>query len=520
LTRSSLVTRIVAAATVIALAVGALFLVFVLSLSTLRRATSRESRSKDVTVATVQLDTLTADLDNGVRLYVADRKPRFLVPYNEASAQWPAAAARLRTLVRGDAVQEQRAQEVTRQIRDYLQDYADPIIAIANVAPEVARSQESTDEGRKRIDGIRRGLLQILSTENARSRQRIADANGVARRAEIAGIAGLAASIVLVLLFGAWVARAVARPVRQAADAATDVAAGEFEVRLPERGVGEIAALGVAFNSMTRSLAESRKAVLEQNEQLQASERHKSDLISMVSHELRTPLSSVLGFTRLLLDRDFGEEERRRYLQIVDTEARRLASLAEDFLDVRLLEEGRFDLDVEPLDLVTLVREQVLLFFGTTREHELELDLPLASVVVDADRDRLAQVIGNLFSNAIKYSPEGGSIEVRLRIERTTARLSVTDEGVGIPREHQARIFEKFFRGGAVAAGIGGTGLGLAVAREIVEAHGGEIGFRSTEGIGSTFWMRLPLSGSEPLRDLEPEEPEARPVHAQQQTRR
>jgi signal transduction histidine kinase len=514
------VTRIVAAATVIALAVGALFLVFVLSLSTLRRTTSRESKSKDVTIATLQLDSLTTDLENGVRLYVSDQKPRFLVPYNQASAQWPAAAARLRNLVRGDAVQEQRAQLVTDHLRAYLDDYADPIIAIADVAPDVARSRDSTDEGRKRVDEIRRGLLRILGTENTRSRQRISDANGIARRAEIAGIAGLAASIVLVLLFGAWVARAVARPVRKAADAAADVAAGDFEVRLPERGVGEIAALGVAFNSMTRSLEESRKAVLEQNEQLQASERHKSDLISMVSHELRTPLSSVLGFTRLLLDRDFGEEERRRYLQIVDTEARRLASLAEDFLDVRLLEEGRFDLDVEPLDLVTLVREQVLLFFGTTREHRLELDLPIASVVVDADRDRLAQVIGNLFSNAIKYSPDGGVIEVRLRIERATARLSVTDEGVGIPREHQGRIFEKFFRGGAVAAGIGGTGLGLAVAREIVEAHGGEIGFRSTEGIGSTFWLRLPLSGSAPLRDLEPEEPEARPVHAQQQTRR
>ena len=518
MTRSSLVTRIVAAATVIALAVGALFLVFVLSLSTLRRATSRESKAKDVTVAALQLDALTADLESGVRAYVSTRKPRFLEPYNEAKREWPGSVSRLRNLVRGDVVQERRVQRVSDQFRSYLSDYSEPIIAIAEVAPEAARSSES--EGRRRLDSMRRGLLQILGTENARSQQRIADANGIARRAEIAGIAGLAASIVLVLLFGAWVARAVARPVRRAADAATDVAAGDFEVRLPERGVGEIAALGVAFNSMTRSLEESRKAVLQQNEQLQASERHKSDLISMVSHELRTPLSSVLGFTRLLLDRDFGQEEQRRYLQIVDTEARRLASLAEDFLDVRLLEEGRFDLDVEPVDLVTLVREQVLLFFGTTREHHLELDLPLASVVVDADRDRLAQVIGNLFSNAIKYSPDGGSIEVRLRIERATARLSVTDEGVGIPREHQERIFEKFFRGGAVAAGIGGTGLGLAVAREIVEAHGGEIGFRSTEGIGSTFWLRLPLSGSAPLDDLEPEEPEARPVHAQQQTRR
>jgi signal transduction histidine kinase len=516
-TRTTLATRVVAIATLIAVAVGALFAVFVLSLSSLRRSTSRESHSKDVTVASLQLETLAVQMENGVRGFTTTGRERLLLPYEEATREWPSAAERLRRLVAGDPSQSGRARQITTHLRQFEQDYAEPVIQIARLSREAGQSPELQDEGRRRLDDIRRIVLQTLRTESARSRQRLADANDVARRAEIAGIAGLSTAVVLVLLFGAWVARAVARPVRRAADAATAVAAGDFEARLPEHGADEIAALGTAFNSMTRSLADGRRALLEQNEQLQASERHKSDLISMVSHELRTPLSSVLGFTRLLLDRDFSDEERRRYLQIVDAEARRLASLAEDFLDVRLLEEGRFDLELEPVDLVTLVREQVLLFFGTTRDHRLELDLPLESVVVDADRDRLAQVIGNLFSNSIKYSPEGGVVEVRLRTERSTARLSVTDDGVGIPREYQHRIFEKFFRGGATAAGIGGTGLGLAVAREIVEAHGGELGFRSTEGVGSTFWLRLPLSGAPPLRELEPD---TRPARAPQHTRR
>jgi signal transduction histidine kinase len=295
------------------------------------------------------------------------------------------------------------------------------------------------------------------------------------------------------LVFGAWVTRAVARPVREAAEAAAAVAGGDFATRLPTRGAGEVAALANAFNAMTRALDEGRQALLRQNAQLQASERHKSDLISMVSHELRTPLASVLGFTSLLIQRDFPVEEQRRYLEIVDREARRLAALAEDFLDVRLLEEGRFDFDLEAVDLVTVVREQALVYFGNAPGHRLDLDVPLDLVVVDGDRDRIAQVVGNLLSNAIKYSPEGGTVEVKVDATGGRARVTVVDHGLGIRREHQERIFERFFRGAAPEAGIGGTGIGLAVARDIVEAHGGTLGFRSAEGTGSTFWIELPL---------------------------
>jgi signal transduction histidine kinase len=316
--------------------------------------------------------------------------------------------------------------------------------------------------------------------------------------------------VLLVLAFGAWIARSVARPVRRAAAAAAEVAKGDFEVRLPELGATEIAALAAAFNSMTRALAAGRDTLVQQNLRLQDSERHKSDLISMVSHELRTPLASVLGFTTLLLERDFPAAERRRYLEIVDGEARRLAALAEDFLDVRLLEEGRFDLELEPVELVTLVREQVLLFFGNTDRHRLSLDVPHQAVVVDGDRDRLAQVVGNLFSNAIKYSPEGGAVEVSASLVGDEAWVWIKDEGFGIPTDQQHRIFTKFFRGDmGREQGISGTGLGLVLARQIVEAHGGEIGFESVEGGGSTFWLQVPAAVSQ-ARLAARDDPEAR----------
>jgi signal transduction histidine kinase len=223
----------------------------------------------------------------------------------------------------------------------------------------------------------------------------------------------------------------------------------------------------------------------------------------MISHEVRTPLSSVLGFTGLLLQRDFPPDEQRRYLEIVDTEARRLAELAADFLDVQLLEEGRLEFEVAPVDAAELVRGQAELFFAHQDEHRLELDVPPETVMVAADRDRIAQVLANLLSNAIKYSPEGGNVRVRVHTDGETVRISVTDEGVGIPAAQQERIFEKFFRGAAPAAGISGTGLGLSVARMIVEGHGGTIGFTSAAGEGSTFWFELPLAS--------PARPRARP---------
>jgi signal transduction histidine kinase len=308
----------------------------------------------------------------------------------------------------------------------------------------------------------------------------------------VAGSIALVLSAALVLLFGAWVARAVAAPVRRTSEAAAQVAAGHFEVRVEERGAGEVGALVGAFNSMTRALEHGREELLEQNALLRESEEHKRDLISMVSHEIRTPLASVCGFTSLLLEREFPREEERRYLEIIDQQARRRAGVAGDFLDVQLLEGGALKLDRALFDLVELTREQTHLFFSHS-SHMLDLDLPDTPVVVNGDRDRIAQVIGNLLSNAIKYSPAGGRVHVRLELDEAGAQLSVVDEGMGIPEDDHDRVFEKFYRGADTASAIGGTGLGLAVAREIVTSHGGEIGVESEASQGSTFTVRLPI---------------------------
>jgi signal transduction histidine kinase len=156
------------------------------------------------------------------------------------------------------------------------------------------------------------------------------------------------------------------------------------------------------------------------------------------------------------------------------------------------------ELRVEDFDLNELLQVQMTLYSAQSEVHELAFEPAPEPLFVRGDPDRLAQVVGNLLSNAIKYSPDGGRVEVSTALVRGDAWVWVRDSGLGIPRDQQEQLFTKFFRGEAARTrGIGGTGLGLVLARQIVEAHQGEIGFESDEGRGSTFWIRIPSAGAE-----------------------
>jgi signal transduction histidine kinase len=492
--RQSLLGRVVFVASGVAALVGVLFAVALVAILSLRHAESRESRSKDVAVQTLRVRALYADLESSLRGYVLSESPRFLTSFHATQKKVPPALDKLRALVANDAQQRARVDQVRADINDYVQLYAENVIRIAEISSAAARGPAAGEEAKhwtQQIDGT---LDNLLKTEDSRVRDLSSHARTIANVALVIGVAALVISTALVLLFGAWVARGVAGPVRRLAGAATDVARGDLEVRLEEGGTGEVGALVSAFNSMTRSLETSRRELVTQNERLRESERHQRDLIGMVSHELRTPLAAVLGFTALLLQREFASDERRRYLEIIDTQARRLARLAGDFLDVQLLEGGGLTLVREEFDLVELVREQARLFFLDPGDHKPVLDLPEEPVTLNADRDRLAQVVGNLLSNAVKYSPEGGEVRVTVRNGGSEAVVEVTDEGVGIADEDAERIFEKFFRTDDASTSVGGTGLGLAVAREIVQTHGGTIGVESEPGHGATFTVRLPTA--------------------------
>ena len=491
----SLSARVLAASVLLAIVVAVVFGVLVAAASSLRDATNREARSKDVTTATLSVEKDVLDLEAGLRGFVISGQPRLLEPWNRARPRVRRRLTTLALLVRDDPDEARRVRELARLIGAYERDYAAPLIGIArSESPAAARSPLATSEGQRRIALIRRRLTSLLAIEHGRATAGVASAKRDSSNALAAAVGGLVALGVLILLYGLYLSRAVARPVREVADGATRLASGDLSARLEEKGAAEVGELTRAFNAMAGSLEENRVELEAQNERLRESDRLKSELVSVVSHELRTPLTSILGFTQVLRTRSLSKEQREQYLEIVEDQARRLTSLIQDFLDLQRIEEGHLDLKQELIDLTKLLREEAYVFDAQSARHTLKLELPKAGLPVYGDPGRLKQVVANLLSNAIKYSPQGGEVEVAGDTTGAFVHIDVRDHGVGIPVEQQERIFTKFFRGDAAGRGISGTGLGLAVTRKIVEAHGGQMAFTSAKGRGSTFWIELPAA--------------------------
>ncbi|HXZ03521.1 MAG TPA: ATP-binding protein, partial [Ktedonobacteraceae bacterium] len=235
-------------------------------------------------------------------------------------------------------------------------------------------------------------------------------------------------------------------------------------------------------------------------------ERLKDEFIGIAAHELRTPLAVVKGFAQtLIVQTAHGKgpelaDWQMEAIQDIDQATSRLVELTEDLLDVTRLQAGRLQLRFEPTDLVALVQRTVKRFSVTTERHKIAVETAEENIVVTVDPRRIEQVVSNLISNAIKYSPAGGNIEITVLADTHagTALLCVRDYGIGIPAYQQGRIFSRFMRAeNANAHNIGGTGLGLYLCRELVERHNGRIWFESVEEQGSTFYVSLPLLPTE-----------------------
>ena len=233
------------------------------------------------------------------------------------------------------------------------------------------------------------------------------------------------------------------------------------------------------------------------NERLRKLDRMKDDFVASVSHELRTPLTSIRGYLELVLEGEAGEvtADQERFLMIVKRNSDRLLRVVGDLLFMAQVDAGTISLEPDAIDVDQLAREAVDAAGPAAAAKNIRLELELGGVPeLQADRARLAQVVDNLVSNAVKFTPDGGRVAVCTFRERDLAVLEVVDTGMGISEEDQKQLFQRFFRTArATEEAIQGTGLGLAIAKAIVEAHDGTITVASSPGEGTTFRVELPL---------------------------
>ena len=237
------------------------------------------------------------------------------------------------------------------------------------------------------------------------------------------------------------------------------------------------------FLSVVRDVTEQNKI-----------EKLKEEMLSMVSHEMRTPLTAMLGFTEFLLENEGLEPAmRRRSLKTIHDETLRLKDLIDNLLNLQRLRSGRELYQFHSLDLKPMLHEAQQLFAHSSQRHRIVLDLPSDPLDVRGDENKVKQVLRNLLSNAVKYSPEGGAVTLGARKRKEDVLVWVRDEGIGIEEEALPQIFDSFYRvDNSDSRRIGGTGLGLALVREVIKAHGGRIWVKSTPGKGSTFCFTLP----------------------------
>jgi signal transduction histidine kinase len=243
---------------------------------------------------------------------------------------------------------------------------------------------------------------------------------------------------------------------------------------------------------------EMHRQLAVQNVQLLEADRLKDEFVALISHDVRTPLTSIMGYVELALDEGVEpplDEERRSYLDIVSRSSERLMRIVDDLLFVARLQAGRLVLEPTTLDLAEIVLQAVE--EARPRAERKGLTLSVVGdgpVSVEADRGRMFQLLDNLISNAIKFTPEGGRVDVLTSQTADGAVLEVSDTGIGLPPDELELVFERFFRSGhAVSNQIPGTGLGLFIAKAIAEAHGGHIAASRRDGGGTTFRIEMPL---------------------------
>jgi signal transduction histidine kinase len=278
--------------------------------------------------------------------------------------------------------------------------------------------------------------------------------------------------------------RTMSKPLRQMSKVASQISGGDFEKRVQAAGRDEVAQLAQSLNNMAESLDQHEKG--------------RRDFIANISHDLRSPLTSMRGFIQAIMDGDVPPEKTSHYLGIVLKESERLSKLANDIVDLSQIEAQTIPLNAAAFDINKLIRDTALSFEGkiTAKSQVMKLELADAVNYVKADREKIQRVLYNLLDNAVKFTPEGGSISVETSVSLGKVRIEVKDTGIGMSPEVQRKIFDRFYNADE-SRGMDkvGSGLGLSIAREFTRAHSSQLAVKSAPGEGTAFTFCLDEAG-------------------------
>jgi len=313
-------------------------------------------------------------------------------------------------------------------------------------------------------------------------------------------VAVAAVSIALALLLGYILSWSLVGPIRRMQTRLAAIASGDFTGHVEVANRDELGTLATNLNRMNDELGRLYEA-------LETASRHKSEFLANMSHELRTPLNAIIGFSQVLKQQMYGDlnAKQAEYIDDVLSSGQHLLTLINDILDLAKVEAGRMELQPTTFDLPEVFETAVSMVRERATRQRLRLTMAMDPSVgrLEADERKVKQILFNLLTNAVKFTPAGGEVTLAASVVEDEVEISVNDTGVGINAEDQLRIFEEFYQVGP-AKTQEGTGLGLALTRRLIELHHGSLSVDSEPGVGSTFTVRLPLRQAAVPAELAP----------------
>ena len=396
-----------------------------------------------------------------------------------------------------DSLERYRLDLSATQIRtslDGLRSSARDEYEQASAGRSTVAEMVSQQRTRPAIASVDSSLSAIATTLRTRTRERVAEATNETLQAERLVAGALPIALIVALVIGIWLLRSISGPVSELERGMHAIAEGDLTHRLglSTNQKGEFGRLASSYQTMARQLGEL--------------ERLRAEFVGVASHELKTPINVIIGYLELLQEGIYGEvsPKQKEILDTIGKQAQTLTRLVKRLLDISRFEASGGKIELRQIDLQRFLRALESSFSVLANQRDIDFSVDHGDGLpakVSWDEDRINEVLGNLLSNAFKFTPRGGKVALRVAAPDSKVVITVVDTGAGIEAEQLPHIFDKFFQADNQAqAATKGTGLGLAIAREIVEAHGGQIAVESRVGKGTTFVVTLPTEALGPRK--------------------